>query len=122
MREKQHRRGNYLAFQNLPWAQDVSGSNPDAPTNIFCDLQPSRKKSFPSLWGQIRGTYCTIPNFSSASCIFTARYFSSFTTASTLQCSAIFTYRIAMPISECPRIFCKIVTSVPDNMDRVANV
>src|SRR6267378_5629608 len=120
MREK-HRRGNYLAFQNLPWAQEVPGSNPDAPTNIFCDLQASRK-SPPLTMGEIRGTYCTIPIFSSASCIFTERYFSNFTTASTLQCSAIFTYRIVMLISECPRIFCKIVTSVPDNMDRVANV
>src|SRR6267143_1756991 len=121
MREK-HRRDNYSAFQNLPWAQEVSGSNPDAPTNIFCDLQPSRKKILLLTMGEIRGTYCTIPIFCSASCIFTERYFSNFTTASTLLCSAIFTYRIVMLISECPRIFCKIVTSVPDNMDRVANV
>src|SRR6266446_213604 len=118
---EKHRRDNYLAFQNLPWAQEVSGSNPDAPTNFLCDVKASRKSPSPH-YGGIRGTYCTIPIFSSASCIFTARYFPSFTTASTLQCSAIFTYRIAMPISECPRIFCKIVTSVPDNMDRVANV
>ncbi len=29
---------------------------------------------------------------------------------------------MVIPISECPRIFSKIVTSVPDKMDRVANV
>src|SRR6266404_3836293 len=46
MREK-HRRDNYLAFQNLPWAQEVSGSNPEAPTNIFCDLKASRKSPSP---------------------------------------------------------------------------
>jgi hypothetical protein len=32
-REKQ-RRDNYLAVRSLPWAQEASGSNPDAPTNF----------------------------------------------------------------------------------------
>jgi hypothetical protein len=52
------------------------------------------KKSFPSLWGKFRGPYCNIPIFSAsccsscifttASCIFAARYVSSLTPASTL--------------------------------------
>jgi hypothetical protein len=61
------------------------------PDQSFLRLTGISKKSFPSLWGKFRGPYCNIPSFSSsccifttASCIFTARYFSSFTTASTL--------------------------------------
>ncbi len=29
------RRTNQIAFLPLPWAQEASGSNPDAPTNKF---------------------------------------------------------------------------------------
>ncbi len=54
------------------------------PDQYFLRLAGISKKSFPSLWGKFRGPYCSIPIFSSTSCIFTARYFSSFTTASTL--------------------------------------
>src|SRR6266481_5399693 len=35
----------------LPWAQEVSGSNPDAPTNLFCDLQASLKNPSPHYGG-----------------------------------------------------------------------
>src|SRR5260370_41086689 len=60
------------------------------PDQSFLRLTGISKKSFPSLWGKLRGLYCNIPSFSSsccsscifttASCIFTARYCSSFTT------------------------------------------
>src|SRR5467141_3794458 len=62
MREK-HRRGNYLAFQNLPWAQEASGSNPDAPTNIFCDLQASLKSPSPHYGGNSGDPIATSPAF-----------------------------------------------------------
>src|ERR1700719_3088800 len=62
MRER-HRRDNYLAFLSLPWAQEASGSNPDAPTNIFCDLQASLKSPSPHYGGNSGDSTAPSPSF-----------------------------------------------------------
>src|SRR5712691_10989189 len=36
MTQHKARRTNQIAFLPLPWAQEVSGSNPDAPTTYSC--------------------------------------------------------------------------------------
>src|ERR1700680_1129725 len=41
------KRGELFSVVRLPWAQEVSGSNPDAPTNLFCDLLASLKSPSP---------------------------------------------------------------------------
>jgi hypothetical protein len=45
MTQNKARRTNKVAFFSLPWAQEVSGSNPGAPTNPFLYLLSIDRKA-----------------------------------------------------------------------------
>jgi hypothetical protein len=45
MTQNKARRTNKIDFLQLPWAQEVSGSNPDAPTKIFWSYCVSGRSS-----------------------------------------------------------------------------
>src|ERR1700676_4658933 len=63
MRER-HRRDNYLAFWSLPWAQEVRGSNPRAPTK-FLKLSELEEVNFGgAAWWCNSGTIRKIPKLS----------------------------------------------------------
>src|SRR5258708_36158705 len=55
--------GRLLSVVRLPWAQEVSGSNPDASTNLFCDLQASLKSPSPHYGGNSGDSIATSPAF-----------------------------------------------------------
>src|SRR6516162_2088807 len=87
---------NNVAGKGLP-KHDPSGLGAGGPRfksgrpdQSFLLLTGISQKPFPALSGKLGGPHWIIPIFFSASCSCTARYFSNASTASTLQCSAIF--------------------------------